>query len=217
MRRSCGAALLVSLAAVGWTACGNDYGALLVEAPGATAVTSAQPGGAGGLGGSVASPGGAGGQSAQGGDAGLPTAGANSAGGTLGGTCGPGLMSCSGSCVSRLNPRNCGGCNNDCTRQGLECINAVCGCRASNECGSGFGVRCDTTQTRCSCGSLCRAGETCRAGAGCGCNGAAACAIGETCCQTPAGCRDLTSDAANCGGCGFACATGQRCVSGSCV
>src|SRR5512141_2684227 len=104
MSRSCGMVLLASVA--GWVGCGHDYGRFLLEA----ADVAAEAGlvGTGGTTGPAA-----------GGRAGA--AGTTALGGSPGGTCGPGLMSCNGACLSRLNPANCGGCNNDCTAQGLEC------------------------------------------------------------------------------------------------
>ncbi len=190
-------AFLLSLAST-LAACSHDYGAFRLEPP------DGAPGGAANL------------------DLGTAGGGAGGVGGsnTAGeGACGPTLNLCAGSCVSRLNPNNCGGCDNDCTQQGggLACVDGTCGCRKSGDCGTGASVSCDATVSRCNCGTLCRAGETCRSSGGCGCNGNAACGANETCCQTPAGCRNLTSDADNCGGCGLACAAGQRCDAGSCV
>ena len=211
MVRSRGALLLASAAV--WAACGHDYGSFMLVAADATAA------GAGGVTGPAdAGPAGTGGMTgpAVGGNAGAPTAGSSAGGGSAAQSCGPGLIWCNGACLSRLNPANCGGCNNSCSAQGLECIDGICGCRRSNECGSRPGATCDTTTTRCNCGSLCGGGETCGA-SGCSCNGGVACAAGQTCCQTPAGCRDLASDAANCGGCGVVCASGQRCVQGACT
>ncbi len=45
-------------------------------------------------------------------------------------------------------------------------------------------------------------------------NGVCACPAGQTLCG--GACTDLTTDAANCGQCGNACATGASCVSGTC-
>jgi hypothetical protein len=50
----------------------------------------------------------------------------------------------------------------------------------------------------------------------CSCNGGAACAAGQTCCQTPAGCINLATDAMNCGACGRRCAPGLICTAGTC-
>jgi hypothetical protein len=212
MSRSHGVLLLASVA--GWAGCGHDYGSFMLEAADATVEAVGAGGVTGPAEAGVAGTGGTTGPAA-GGSAGA--GGTSAVGGSPAGTCGPGLFWCNGSCLSRLNPTNCGGCNNNCTAQGLECIDGVCGCRRSNECGSRPGATCDTTATRCSCGSSCSAGETCGTSSGCSCNGGAACATGLTCCQTPSGCRDLASDANNCGGCDFVCPTGQRCVQGACT
>lgn len=118
--------------------------------------------------------------------------------------------------------RNCGGCNNACSN-GKSCINGLCNCNGSSRhcvsVGSTAGVLCEASGV-CSCeGMLCAVGETCKfetAKNVCSCNGGAACTSGQTCCQTPAGCFDLQSDAANCGGCGHACTVNFACVAGVC-
>jgi hypothetical protein len=78
-------------------------------------------------------------------------------------------------------------------------------------------VACDPSGV-CSCtGVLCMIGETCiPGGAECRCNGGAKCGAGQVCCQTPAGCFDLQTDADNCGGCGHGCTPGHACVAGAC-
>ncbi len=65
-----------------------------------------------------------------------------------------------------------------------------------------------------SIGNACAPGETCTAGV-CGCGGTA-CTTGQACCGGT--CIDVTSDAANCGGCGMACgANAPNCQGGACV
>jgi hypothetical protein len=116
-------------------------------------------------------------------------------------------------------PTRCGGCDNDCTAQGLAvCSAALCGCGAPSQCGNGNGVDC--VGGLCSCSATtCRPGERCRQSGGsrvCSCNGGAACAATEACCETPAGCVDIESSAAHCGACGRACTQGFVCSKARC-
>ncbi|MBX3128535.1 MAG: hypothetical protein KF718_17570 [Polyangiaceae bacterium] len=121
---------------------------------------------------------------------------------------------------------SCGSCGNDCGAQGaaggFQCSAGVCGCSATNQCNVGGGVSgsCDTTTGLCSCGgSTCRPGEHCGKVQGndvCRCNAQTPCGSGQTCCQTPSGCRDLQSDDGNCGACGKVCPQGLSCKAGSC-
>jgi len=124
------------------------------------------------------------------------------------------------------NAASCGSCNNNCQSQGasggFSCTNSGCSCTTDLQCllsGGGNGT-CDTTTGICTCETtVCARGEACtRSGSRqvCRCNGGAACASGQTCCQTPAGCFDLATDATNCGACGRACAPGQTCNNGAC-
>ncbi len=139
------------------------------------------------------------------------------------------------------NDNNCGGCGNSCSMQGglandLECDGGAagqqtCGCSGTDEC-SGTGINganvasvmCQNAagQGLCACGgTTCVAGETCIAAAAagssqCACGGGAACSLGQTCCQTPAGCKDLQTDSASCGACGHACPPGFVCTAGAC-
>lgn len=117
--------------------------------------------------------------------------------------------------------RNCGGCLNDCTMQnGKACISSVCGCTRDTECRSGQSsatITCDTGTNLCHCdAAICRRGESCSRQGACSCNGQTACTGSQTCCRSPAGCRDLGTDAASCGACGHACATGFVCTAGAC-
>jgi hypothetical protein len=67
----------------------------------------------------------------------------------------------------------------------------------------------------------CRAGEVCvKTGIidhDCSCNGGSSCSGGQVCCQTPAGCVNLTNNAQNCGACGHTCPPGFSCGSSVCV
>ncbi|MBI5534032.1 MAG: hypothetical protein HY898_15025 [Deltaproteobacteria bacterium] len=127
------------------------------------------------------------------------------------------------------NSTNCGACANNCTVLGG---GFVCGGggRPANRCGCNSNGDCDTTYTsgfclstgQCRCSMVnCNYGELCRDNAGpdvCSCNGGAACAAGQTCCQTtPAGCKDLQTDAASCGACGRPCPPGFKCTAGACA
>lgn len=123
----------------------------------------------------------------------------------------------------RTNNTSCGSCNNSCQSQGLVCLGALCGCNADTQCrgaGAGSTPVCDMATGLCKCagagGAACAPGEQCRTG-GCKCNFGNPCTTaGQTCCQSPAGCFDLTNDAANCGACGRACAAGFICSNSDC-
>lgn len=185
-------AALFALALAGAVGCTNDYGQFDYSG-GTQGGTGGTQGGTGG---------------AQGGTGGAQN-------------CGPGQTLCGGSCVGTNDLHNCGGCDNDCAAQGLECIGGICGCSQDNQCGqNGPGVNCRNSG-RCDCGNQrCQAGETCRQQGGfprCSCGGGnLRCQFGQTCCQTPAGCFNLQGDRNNCGGCGHACGAGQNCVNGQC-
>ena len=117
---------------------------------------------------------------------------------------------------------NCGGCGNNCgSQRNKSCLAGKCVCDNQRDCFPSNNppstVVCDPSGV-CKCDtSLCVSGETCASnGTACSCNGDAACGAGQTCCQTPAGCFDLQTDSANCGGCGHPCAPGVACVAGVC-
>jgi hypothetical protein len=127
--------------------------------------------------------------------------------------CDGGQIDCSGTCTDVRSDARCGGCDNDCTAQGLACVAGSCGCSEDAQCDGGT---CLAIIGRCQCGTeACRRGENCDGGA-CSCNGAAACDDGMTCCQSPEGCFDLDTDRDNCGACGLRCGPGQHCVAGLC-
>jgi hypothetical protein len=123
---------------------------------------------------------------------------------------------------------HCGGCNNQCYLQGTSggfvCqLGTTCACTTDAQCnkaGNPMGTCGPTGECICG-GTTCNSGEACRhVGAVdvCSCEGNAAqpCAAGQTCCQTPKGCRDLQTDAGSCGGCGHVCAAGFACNAGVC-
>jgi hypothetical protein len=118
----------------------------------------------------------------------------------------------------------CGSCDNSCD-SGFECSSGLCGCAAFT-CGSGPNQECNTGSRLCECTAdstldTCRPGEQCRSSGSdryCSCNGSsdAPCSDTQICCNTPAGCVDYLTDAANCGACGHACTPGFVCVAGGC-
>ena len=126
---------------------------------------------------------------------------------------------------------NCGSCDNDCSVQGgggsgLKCSSPItlnCGCAGNDgRCRTGgSGGTCDIGTLTCTCGgTACQPGEACKPGPGgdeCQCNDAAPCAVGEVCCQSPAGCIDLMTDPASCGACGRECPPGFDCTAGDCA
>jgi hypothetical protein len=104
-------------------------------------------------------------------------------------------------------------------------MSGACGCTSDAECRGDLGgtgtATCNTITRTCVCDNIeCRPGESCeRQGSvqRCQCNGGTACMAGQTCCDTPAGCRRLDSDTMNCGACGRACPMGFACQQGLCV
>jgi Stigma-specific protein, Stig1 len=146
------------------------------------------------------------------------------------GGCPPGMISCSGGCVSlNLDPQHCGGCGTVCPF-GTQCYNGICTLFA---CPVGYGncnglladgceINLLTSNTNCgTCGNLCNfpnATSTCV-------NGICvitSCNPGFYDCNgfTPDGCEsDINFDQNNCGACGNVCsfpnATGY-CINGVC-
>ncbi|MFO0631105.1 MAG: hypothetical protein U0325_36515, partial [Polyangiales bacterium] len=72
-----------------------------------------------------------------------------------------------------------------------------------------------TGSTTCPTSRMCN-GMCCAEALTCSTSGTCECASG-TACGTPVACVDLQSDRYNCGGCGRACSTAQRCCAGMCV
>jgi hypothetical protein len=161
-------------------------------------------------------------------------AGAFGSAGTSVGTCASGFGNCNNQagdgCEQDLtDDEHCGGCRNDCTSQGssdgFACVSGVCGCTSDQQCREEFGgsgnATCNTASRTCVCDDTeCRPGESCERQGGaqrCRCNGGTACMAGQTCCETPGGCRRLDTDTLNCGACGNACPMDFACQRGSCV
>lgn len=144
-------------------------------------------------------------------DAGTPDTGNPQDAGTV---CPVGLIACGSQCFDpRVDPFNCGACNNAC-RGGWSCVNSVC----QVNCPSGQNACGDvcrnlwTDANNCgACGRSCASGQICNGGT---CTDPA-CASGQVRCSGT--CRNIQSDNANCGACGVVCASGTTCVSGSCT
>ncbi|MHB8418585.1 MAG: hypothetical protein ACYDCL_10945 [Myxococcales bacterium] len=126
---------------------------------------------------------------------------------------------CNGACVDPSqfgsDPANCGGCGLGCAASAT-CQNGSCAPASAG--GAAY----------CAGDSDCAAGESCSLYASCAaasCAGAspgASCTLPLTapdgtgiCC--PGGCDDPLWDDANCGGCGFACPSGEPCLNGICT
>ncbi len=131
------------------------------------------------------------------------------------GTCSPGRMNCSGSCVLLdSNPAHCGTCGNACaadqTCSSGRCETAMTCPAGQDDCGSGCIEL--TGDDHCGrCGNACDVGESCMDGA---CQ-PESCPAGQERCG--AACTDTSTDSGNCGACGNACETDEMCTGGSCV
>ncbi len=133
-----------------------------------------------------------------------------------------GVGSCCADGCKRLDPANCGGCGVACPA-GQECAQSAEGALTCAYVDGGPGACENSTGV-----SLCPSNDTCdyytgacepsgctgsALGASCGFFGSGA--TTDYCCAS--GCVDVTTDVANCGGCGVACPMGSGCSNGSCV
>ncbi len=117
---------------------------------------------------------------------------------------------------------NCGGCGASCPAN-ESCYDGLCVCGGDGNpyarC-DGACIRTDRSEDHCgACGNDCPVGDvcvgsTCLHGDGDSCP---QCAPDSLCCAGAAACVDPLWDAANCGGCGQACAEGESCEEGRCV
>jgi Stigma-specific protein, Stig1 len=156
----------------------------------------------------------------------------------LAGVCGcaPPAVACGNGCVDiTSDPNNCASCGVACD-SGQPCCNAVCIAIATDRtnCGACGNVCPDSAPTCCggactdttsdpancgACGTTC-GDRTCSGGACAGASPTAtatapACPAGQTACGDA--CADLSSDPANCGGCGQTCQGGGACDNGQCA
>jgi len=134
------------------------------------------------------------------------------------GMCGPGpcsapLAICAQACVdTRVDPLNCGGCNQPCTG-GEACVAGLC--RAvctggTRQCGPAC-VDVGSDPFNCGmCMRACSPAETCIGG-----SCFPRCAPGQTDCAGL--CVSTDSDPQHCGGCGRPCAPGSGCLNGQCT
>ncbi len=140
-------------------------------------------------------------------------------------TCPPPTQSCGIHCVdTQTNSQNCGGCGKAC---GLgHCATGACQCNTSPatvaSCPAPANPTCvdlAADAANCgACGNACLSGESCVA-TGTTPVGLCTCLAPLVLCPnpvTPTKCADLSTDPFNCGTCGNACPTGQRCTDGVC-
>lgn len=150
-------------------------------------------------------------------------------------SCGPGLTECTGACVDVQNdPAHCSACDMACgAPSGATGIcsagmcRSVCDplmgdCNADLAAGGGDGCETPLATDVSNCGACGRVCSVSHAVAGCAAGACtiAMCDAGFDDCDASAtnGCEtDIRSDALNCGACGMACATGERCFEGACV
>jgi len=142
-------------------------------------------------------------------------------------TCCPGI----GCTNTAAELAHCGGCGSACTAsEGNACDGGICECEGGAACAGTPADTCcagagciDTTADLANCGAcalVCTAtrADSCDAGS-CECAGDPECGGGfnDRCCPG-AGCIDLETDAAHCGGCAAACvaAEADRCFGGDC-
>lgn len=158
-------------------------------------------------------------------------------------TCDPTQKCCGDTCVDYLSDENnCGACDREC-RLNEVCEAGACtcaggaGCTGNQTCCrdqacfdlSSDPQHCGDCRIACGpqqacvggmcrqseCNPPCTGGNQC-AGGTCTCDGGPACIGGSTCCPG-LGCKDLTSDPANCGGCDLRCLSPDLCCSGTCT
>lgn len=142
--------------------------------------------------------------------------------------CPVGLDSCNGVCADlQTDAANCGACGTPCAAnqfcEGGICIGGDQLCAAGlSLCGFGFCVDLQTDPTNCgACGYTC-GGDPCISGVCTGVVGPPPPDLLLTCADaglTDCGdiCVDLSSDAANCGACGYNCPLGGFCQGGACT
>ncbi|MET0391051.1 MAG: hypothetical protein ABW321_34080 [Polyangiales bacterium] len=143
--------------------------------------------------------------------------------------CSSGFGNCNGAdadgCEQRLNTNtHCAQCN-----QGCSLGNATASCSSGScqvaSCNGGFG-NCDGSAANgcevdlsnnpqhCgACGQACTNNFACQSGR-CVCTSNSQCGSGQTCCG--GSCKNLATDASNCGSCGRSCGSGLSCCSGTC-
>jgi hypothetical protein len=102
------------------------------------------------------------------------------------------------------NNNHCGACNNRCAT-GQTCVSGVC---------TGMLPACYPECVNPGPASSSLMQKTCTNGV----SGEAACPTGRRNCNLVEGCEtNITCDPSNCGGCGVACAAGQKCCAGKCA